>query len=48
MSNSGGSLKLKILGGWQVEAGAVGDVVPIQIRTELAQFMTVTSYDLLR
>jgi hypothetical protein len=31
----------KIYGGWQVGGGAVGDVGPIQIRTELAQFMAM-------
>ncbi len=33
----------KIFGGYQVGGGAVGDVGPIQIRTELAQFMAMTS-----
>jgi hypothetical protein len=36
----------KIFGGWQVGGGAVGDVGPIQIRAELAQFLAMPSESL--
>lgn len=33
----------KVFGGWQVGAGAVGDWGPIQIRSEVAQFVAMSS-----
>ncbi len=33
----------KVFGGWQVGAGIVGDMGPVQVRSELVQFMALSS-----
>jgi hypothetical protein len=33
----------KVFGGWQVGAGVVGDVGPVQVRSELVQFVALSS-----
>lgn len=33
----------KVFGGWQVGAGIVGDIGPVQVRSELVQFMALSS-----
>ena len=33
----------KVFGGWQVGAGIVGDIGPVQVRSELVQFMAMSS-----